>query len=250
MKYRLFSLLLVVVALSAGLLWWGHAHPRQNTPRKPAQATSAGTTSGFNKQQYPLDQPASLWVIVNKPHGLTPLDYKPTDLVMPNVPLRAPGNDSMQVRQSTGTALETMFAAAAKENIKLMLSSGYRSYSYQTGLYNGYVSSQGQAVADQQSARPGHSEHQTGLAVDIEPVDRRCELQACFGDSPEGKWLLANAYSYGFMLRYPADKVAVTGYEYEPWHFRYVGMTLAAELHKQGVNTLEEFFGVSGGSHY
>jgi D-alanyl-D-alanine carboxypeptidase len=123
-----------------------------------------------------------------------------------------------------------------------MLSSGYRSYDYQVGLYNGYVKSQGQATADTQSARPGYSEHQTGLAVDIEPASKKCELDACFADTPEGKWLVANAYKYGFILRYTQDKTAVTGYAYEPWHFRYVGTPLATEMHNQNVATLEEFF--------
>lgn len=131
-----------------------------------------------------------------------------------------------------------------------MLSSGYRSYNYQTSLYSNYVKNEGQTAADTQSARPGHSEHQTGLAADIEPASRNCEVDQCFATTPEGKWLAANAYTYGFIIRYPADKVDVTGYEYEPWHIRYIGAPLATELHNQGIETLEEFFGVSGGPSY
>jgi D-alanyl-D-alanine carboxypeptidase len=213
--------------------------------------SSAGTkTDSFNKKQYSLTDPKSVWIIVNKPHGLDPIDYAPSDLTVPNVPLRVPGNESMQVRKVTASALEQLFAGAKSAGLNLMLASGYRSYAYQVGLYNGYVQSQGQAAADTTSARPGHSEHQTGLAADIEPANKSCELDACFGTTPEGKWLTANAYKYGFIIRYTEDKVSITGYEYEPWHVRYIGIPLATEMHNTHVETLEEFFGVSGGTNY
>jgi D-alanyl-D-alanine carboxypeptidase len=219
-------------------------------------AASAGnsvtsqSTPAFNKNQYSLTDPYSIWVVVNKPLPLKPIDYAPSDLVAPDVPLRVPGNESMKVRKAPAAALEKMFADAKAAGLNLMLASGYRSYSYQVGLYNGYMKSQGQASADQTSARPGHSEHQTGLAADIEPASKVCELEICFGQLPEGKWLAENAYKYGFIIRYTEDKVAVTGYEYEPWHVRYVGASLAAELQKTGVKTLEEFFGVRGGKTF
>lgn len=174
----------------------------------------------------------------------------PADLVVPSTPLRVPGNESMQLRSEAAKALERMFAAANADGVQLMLSSGYRSYSYQTGLYNGYVKSNGAAAADNFSARPGHSEHQTGLAADIEPTSRHCELQACFAQTPEGQWLAKDAYKYGFILRYSDDQTSVTGYEPEPWHFRYVGVELAGQMHKVGTKTLEEFFGISGGPSY
>jgi D-alanyl-D-alanine carboxypeptidase len=189
-------------------------------------------------------------VIVNKQHPLNPLSYVPSDLVVPNVPLRVPGNETMQIRAVTATALEQMFTDAKAQGIDLMLSSGYRSYSYQVSLYNGYVQSQGQATADQQSARPGYSEHQTGFAVDVEPVSKNCELEQCFGTTPEGKWVAANAYKYGFIVRYTTGNQSITGYEPEPWHIRYIGVPLATELHNTGIQTLEQFFGVSGGTVY
>ena len=214
---------------------------QQNNTAKPAT---------FNAKLYSTTDATSLWVIANKKHPLNPVKYVPTDLVTPNVPLRVLGNETMQVRRETATALEQMFADAKLNNLNLMISSGYRSYGYQVNLYNGYVQSQGQAIADQQSARPGYSEHQTGLSADIEPASRNCEVEQCFGTTPEGTWLAANAYKYGFIIRYPADKVAVTGYEYEPWHLRYVGVSLATEMHAKGIETLEEFFGISGGTSY
>lgn len=156
----------------------------------------------------------------------------------------------MQMRSAAATALEKMFAGAANAGYKLQISTAYRGYAYQKQLYDGYVTSAGQAAADQESARPGYSEHQTGLAVDIRSASNTCSLEACFGTTPEGEWLAANAYRYGFLLRYPQDKESVTGYEYEPWHFRYIGTDLSNELYNDHVQTLEEFFHVSGGTTY
>jgi D-alanyl-D-alanine carboxypeptidase len=156
----------------------------------------------------------------------------------------------MSLRADTATAIKLLSDGATSAGMHLMLASGYRSYSEQVGLYNNYVSSYGQASADTFSARAGHSEHQTGLAADVEPVSGQCELDACFGNTPEGKWLAANAYKYGFIIRYPADKTLLTGYEYEPWHVRYVGVDLSGEMHKTGVETLEEFFGLPSFTSY
>jgi len=103
------------------------------------------------------------------------------------------------------------------------------------------VSSQGRAQTDASSARPGHSEHQTGLAADIEPASRQCEVQNCFADTPEGQWLAVNAYKYGFIVRYQKDTQNLTGYEYEPWHIRYVGLSLANEVQRTH-KTLEQTF--------
>ena len=105
--------------------------------------------------------------------------------------------------------------------------SGYRSYSQQASLYDSYVRQYGQATADTLAARPGFSEHQTGLAMDIGNASGVCALQACFATTPAGKWAAANAATYGFIIRYPAGAEAVTGYTYEPWHLRYVGRDLA-----------------------
>jgi D-alanyl-D-alanine carboxypeptidase len=252
-KLKTILLVAVVLVAAAGALWATH------DSGKPAASKSSATTpatnkkpstSSFNKKQYSLTDPTSMWVVVNKQNPLLPKDYAPKDLVVPNVPLRVPGNESMQVRQATATALETMFTAAKTDNISLMLSSGYRSYTYQVSLYNSYVSASGQSSADQESARPGYSEHQTGLAADIEGTDKTCEVEQCWATTPEGKWLAANAYKYGFIIRYTSDKVSTTGYEYEPWHVRYVGTALSTELHRQNIETLEEFFGVTGGATY
>ncbi|HUP26703.1 MAG TPA: M15 family metallopeptidase, partial [Candidatus Limnocylindrales bacterium] len=167
------------------------------------------------------------------------------DLVVPNVPLRVSAGDSeMRLRKEAAAALEKMVQDAEQDKISLMLASGYRSYQLQVAVYNANVQKYGQAGADKQSARPGTSEHQTGLAADLEPASRQCEVEQCFGDLPEGQWVAANAYKYGYVIHYLENKDAATGYEYEPWHIRYVGIELAAELHQQAGVTLEEFFGI------
>jgi len=118
--------------------------------------------------------------------------------------------------------------------------SGYRSYSTQVTVYNNEVANYGQAVADSESAKPGTSEHQTGLAVDV--GGGGCGIEDCFGTTAEGKWLAANAYNYGFIVRYTAAKQSITGYRAEPWHIRYIGSELSQEMHKENITTLEEFF--------
>jgi D-alanyl-D-alanine carboxypeptidase len=239
------------VLIIIGFVWLHVDHASMPTkPKTTAAKTMPQQTDSFNKDQYSLTDPTSIWVIVNKQHPLQPADYVPPDLTVPNVPLADPGAANMQMRAVTATALEQMFAGAKQQGINLRVVSAYRSYSYQQSLYNGYVASSGQAVADAESARAGYSEHQTGLSVDIGATDGICDLSQCFGSTPEGEWLAANSYEYGFILRYTADKEAITGYEYEPWHFRYVGTSLSEEMHKTGIQTLEEFFGVSGGTIY
>jgi D-alanyl-D-alanine carboxypeptidase len=192
----------------------------------------------------------SVWVVVNKHRPLIPTSFAPNDLVTPAVPLRVPGNESMQVRKVTGNALETMFTAAKKDGLSLMLSSGYRSYQFQTSLYNSYVNNSSIAEADKTSARPSYSEHQTGLAADIEPFSQKCDVDPCFATTPEGIWLAANAYKYGFIIRYTSDKIAITGYSPEAWHIRYIGMELSNEMHRLKIETLEEFFGLGAAAGY
>lgn len=206
----------------------------------------------IDKSRYSLTDPTSIWVIVNKQRPLNPRTYTPTDLIVPAVIQRSNiTSDERQIRQVTATALKQMFSAASSEGVTLNVQSGYRSHDFQVTLYNGYVRQQGQAVADSQSARPGYSEHQTGLAVDVGGNSQpNCNVATCFANTREGIWLAANAYKYGFIIRYPADKVAVTGYIYEPWHVRYIGTDLSVELHKDSVETLEEFFGLGSAPAY
>lgn len=254
MRKKLFYAGVVIVALllTAWLTLYKPG-PKAGAPSPNNQAETqldAGnprnkTASNFNRQQYSIDEPGSIWWIVNKVRPLSPATYAPTDLVTPNVPLRHTAGDSeMRLRKEAATGLEELVAAAKLENINLLLASGYRSYQLQVAVYNAAVQKYGQAGADKQSARPGTSENQTGLAADIGAASRKCEVEQCFGSMAEGQWLAANSYKYGFVLRYPENKEAATGYEYEPWHYRYVGKELATELYKQNMLTLEEFFGI------
>ena len=157
-------------------------------------------------------------LIANKTYAL-PEDYNP-------------GLDS-----ETESAFYTLSDAAAEEGLNIYLSSGFRSYETQNRIYNNYVSNYGQSSADTFSARPGHSEHQTGLAIDVNSIDDS------FADTPEAEWLASHAHEYGFIIRYPKGKESITGYKYEPWHIRYLGVEKATEVYNSGL-TLEEFLGI------
>ena len=145
----------------------------------------------------------------------------------------APGMD-----QEAFTHICTMFSDAKAAGLTLWVKSSYRSYYDQRYIYNGYAARDGQEAADRYSARAGHSEHQSGLAFDLN------ELTFAFGDSPEGIWLAENCHKYGFILRYPKDKEEITGYMYEPWHVRYIGKEKAAAIHESGL-CLEEYLGIT-----
>jgi D-alanyl-D-alanine carboxypeptidase len=213
-------------------------------------ATGSGATSssgGFDMDALSIDDPASLWVVVNKTRPLSPNDYAAPDLVsVPVAHVYAP-----MLRQEASDAVVDMFAAFASETgLAMQSQSAYRSYSAQVTTYNGWVASKGKAGADLTSARPGYSEHQTGLAIDISAKPAKCSLDQCFAETAQGKWLAANAYKYGFILRYPDGYTDVTGYEFEPWHYRYVGLDLAKQYHDTGATTLEQFFGLPDAPDY
>ena len=145
----------------------------------------------------------------------------------------------------TNAAANEMFAAAKAAGYNMWAQSGFRSYDTQKRLYNNYVSQRGKSAADTFSARPGHSEHQTGLAFDVCATGKAC-INSGFDNTPEAKWLSENAYKYGFVLRYPSGKTNETGYKYESWHFRYVGVELATKLYNGGNwITLEDYFGIT-----
>jgi D-alanyl-D-alanine carboxypeptidase len=228
--------------------------PTAATASKPDKTPSLTSTkqAGVNKDMYSLTDPTSQWVIANKQRRLQPSDYAPDDLVVPSIKLRSNiTSDERQVRKVTADNLKKLSDAAAADGVTLTLESGYRSYTFQVALYNRYVNEQGKAVADTQSARPGFSEHQTGLAADLGGVTKpACNVEGCFKDTPEGTWIAANAYKYGFVIRYPEGKQSVTGYIYEPWHLRYVGTELSTDMHNKNISTLEEYFGLPAAPDY
>jgi len=205
------------------------------------------TPEAFDKTERSIDDPASLWVVVNKLRPLDPQDYAADDLV--SVPV-AYANPPI-LRKYASKAVVKMFAAFTDETgLEMQSQSAYRAYSVQVRVYNGWVGQLGQKGADLTSARPGYSEHQTGLAIDISAKPAECTLAACFADTPQGKWLAKKAWKYGFVLRYPEDATDITGYEFEPWHYRYVGEDLAKEMHDTKTETLEEFFGLPDAPDY
>ncbi len=206
----------------------------QPKPEQPEATTTPSPT-------YDTTTPNSLTFIANKSHAL-PADFEPSDLITPSVKLRlGAGAEQMQFRSIAHDDLKAMFEAASKDGVTLVFGSGYRSYALQKQFYDGYVARDGVAAADRYSARPGTSEHQTGLSFDVTSSAGTCHLETCFEDTVEGKWLAVHAHKYGFILRYPDGKEAVTGYQYEPWHFRYFGIELAKTLHEKN-QTPEEFF--------
>lgn len=200
----------------------------------------------FDKDKYSLDDPESLWVIVNKARTFIPVDYAPTDLVTPDV------RSSFEplLREEAAVALRELFDAAETEGINLTLQSSYRSYRVQKRIKADSVAHWGQSVSDGRSARAGHSEHQSGLTVDLTGRAGTCTLQECFSQTPEGLWLADNSWRFGFVLRYLDGATPITGYVFEPWHFRYVGFDLAEEIWNQGYPTLEEFFGLDPAPDY
>lgn len=184
----------------------------------------------------PEDLTASLWRVVNK--GTSPLaaDEEPHRLVTIV--------DGVEIDPRAAEGMTALLTEAAVEKIQIVPSNAFRSYSWQRNLYDGYVARDGQAEADRYSARPGHSEHQTGLAVDLKAADGTCDLEECFGDTPEGKFVAKTATRAGFLVRYTEANEKVTGYQPEPWHLRYVGPLLTAYLAEEKITSLEEAFGL------
>lgn len=175
--------------------------------------------------------------LVNKNSKLDK-NYVPQDLVYPNVKTVVPGKDSRNLlRRCAAEALEEMFNDASKNNVTLYLCSGFRSYDTQNVVYTDSLKKNNTGYV----ARPGESEHQTGLAADITCSAVNYKLDESFADSDAGIYLKNNAYKYGFVLRYPKDKESITGYSYEPWHYRFVGRDVAYYLHKDNL-TIEEFY--------
>ena len=170
-------------------------------------------------------------ILINKTHSLSPY-YIPSNLVIPNVTFESPGNIQKNYMEATAAkALEEMFRAAKMQGIRLVAVSGYRSYSRQSVLYKNAIAKYG--IYQMSSAAPGHSEHQTGLAMDLNNVS------SAFQYTKESKWLAENAHLYGYIIRYPKNKTNITGFIYEPWHIRYVGKELATYCYDNNL-TLEE----------
>ncbi|GHH77161.1 M15 family metallopeptidase [Promicromonospora soli] len=216
------------------------------TPEAPASAKKSGTKGpGPGKPSVDLTahsatDPASPWVVVNKRSPLAPVDYEPELTTV----------RGYLVRPDAAPDLAALLDAADADGVHLTLRSASRGYPKQVQVYEGWVAQLGATEADVVSARPGHSEHQTGLAVDVGSSTRpECDFDPCFGDTVEGRWVAGHAAGFGFVIRYTPDNRAVTGYAAESWHLRWVGRDLAAHMRDTGVSTLEEVFDVPGGGY-
>lgn len=222
----------------------GSQNPDESTPEGPTlEAIYFNEVSEVNGKQV-IQNPLNILALVNKIFAL-PDNYNPTDLVKPNVSFSF-GNETIEkslMRKEAALALEKMFAEAKAAGIELYAVSGYRSYERQRIIFDAEVKKSGEEKAAQVVAVPGNSEHQSGLAMDISAKSASLGLTEAFGETSEGKWLAANAHKYGFILRYPKGKEAITGYQYEPWHFRYVGVSAAQTIFEKNI-TLEEYFNI------
>ncbi len=200
------------------------------------------TLPGAEKIRAPAENyedPTNIWTLVNKERAI-PIDYESSELIKTALPTRTNSTpNEKRVRKIIEGPLTQLFADAQKDGHALMIGSAYRSADTQEQLFNTYVARVGYDQANRYSAHPGHSEHQTGLAVDISTVSQQCYLAECFIGTADGLWLAENAYKYGFTLRYPKGKEDITGYNFEPWHYRYVGIDLATALHTSGL-TLDQ----------
>lgn len=195
-----------------------------------------------------LFDPVRTWVVVNKTHALTPLDFAPEGTVWAEGVQRT-GTERM--RPDVAAALSQLVAAARADGAgEIGVNSAFRSYDYQVSNHAGFVRQLGRADAEAISARAGHSEHQTGLAVDVVACASSCGSIDDFAGTTQAQWVADNAWRFGFIVRYDQGETGATGYEWEPWHLRFVGADLAAAYTDGGYRTLEQFFGMPAAPHY
>jgi zinc D-Ala-D-Ala carboxypeptidase len=215
------------------------AAPPTTTPHRKkegAHGSHRRTGISIDLSAHSKTDPSSIWVVVNKAHGIQPPDFRPRLAIV----------RGYQVAQAAARPLARLLHAGDAARLGLKIASAFRSYAYQDLVHDALVSSEGSEAADRVSARPGHSEHQTGLAVDIvTPAHPDCDLAACFAATRAGRWLARNAWRYGFIVRYTRGNEAITGFHPEPWHLRYVGRPLAVAMRAAGSSSLEQVLHVA-----
>jgi len=223
--------------------YWHLIKKDKNQSVQKAEEAFINPFIGFkvSRKEYPvtytLDQARDNLLVINKKHAL-PSDYVPELITWNGVTLKT---DTLE-------AYKKLISSAKSSGVNITAISSFRSYSDQAELFNEYVKKDGQEKAETYSARPGHSEHQSGLAVDIGLPSGNCNLMVCMANTKEGKWLAENAHEYGFIVRYPEEKVEQTGYQFEPWHIRFVGTEIAKSIFESSY-TLDEYFGITAGPY-
>ncbi|HLG71614.1 MAG TPA: M15 family metallopeptidase [Chloroflexota bacterium] len=218
--------------------------PLPSSAARSASGASAASTprAGFvaaSPMAVATCPPDSLLRLVDKDIELPP-DYVPPDLVqIAAIDASPDAPEVLKLRKEANDSLHQMLDAARGQGVFLLVQSSYRSYDDQAKVYSDEVRTVGQAQADRESARPGHSEHQLGLAVDFTTRRLNFDLDVAFATTAEGRWLAQNAAQYGWVLSYPDGKEDITGYEYEPWHYRYVGVAVAQAIVQSGQTATE-----------
>lgn len=215
----------------------GFTSPTATPTPEPTTPVVCGANC-FNPTLHSIDAALSQWVVVNKLRPLSPITYKPK--LDKTLNLAVPAADAYR-------KLKT--AVAKSGNGTLCLNSGYRSYTTQTNTYANALRLYGKKTAETLAAHPGHSEHQTGLAADVSTTALGCRIGS-FGSSKASAWVAKNAHTYGFIVRYPNKLQNITGYQYEPWHLRFVGVELATQMKNAKVLTLEQFWQLPAAPNY
>ncbi len=210
-------------------------------PIRALAALAVGFAMMFESWAFilPHQDPTDLLILVNKYNRAPAV---PMTLVKPDVTPTSPSKaENIYMRPEAAAALEALFEAAAQEGVTLYATSGFRSYATQKAIFNRKLETMSERAANASVAKAGYSEHQTGLAMDIEgETTLGTGLTEEFGESPEGIWVAEHCHEFGFIIRYPKGKTDITGYIYEPWHLRYVGKEAAQEITDLGV-TFEEY---------
>ena len=236
-KIMLGSLVIATISLTAGAT----IQELDLNQKLNLKNISNETTKVSGEKEFVKTKSASRDILlVNKNNSLAG-NYLPLNLIVPAVPFSFEGfQEKKLMQEQAAEALEELFTEAQADNIDLYAVSGYRSYQRQESIFKRQVARYGLLQANQVSARPGESEHQTGLAMDVTSPQVNFKLVQDFGTTKAGQWLQEHAAQFGFIIRYPTGKEEITGYQYEPWHIRYVGTKVAQKIVSRGL-TLEEY---------
>lgn len=246
-KISVVILALVVAVMAFVLTACGSSGGADQSASAASSSQSQGGNSGKNARsqsaQKALDRDVDngYLILVNKEKGnRLPADYEPADLQRVSYVAEDRSPAGWTMRKEAAEQFDRLSEAAAADGINIVVTTAYRSYDFQKSLFTAYAARDGEEAASRYSARPGESEHQTGLTADLSTDEIDYANGSEYGGTRAGKWTAENCWKYGFIIRYPKDGEAITGYTYEPWHIRYVGKTAAKEIFDEGT-TLEQY---------